>query len=63
MLVLAGFFPAVAAVFFGIAALAPFGLSLSGVDGPFDPGLVIAVCLALAVGYGARTARPLHRTG
>lgn len=61
--VLAGFFPAVAAVFFGIATLTLLGLNLSGVDGPFDPGLVIAVCLALAVGYAARTVRTLHRKG
>jgi hypothetical protein len=60
---LAWFFPAVATGFFGAVTLTLFGLNMSGVNGAFDPGLVIAACLALAVSYAVRTARMLHRKG
>ena len=57
---------AAAAMAIGMTGRSP-GLVLAGffpaVAGPFDPGLVVAVCLALAVGYAARTVRTLHRKG
>lgn len=58
---LAGFFPVVAASFFGVLALALFALHLSGAGGTFDPALVVVACLALAVGYAVRVTRKLLR--
>jgi hypothetical protein len=62
-LLLAGFFPVVAASFFGAIAIALIGLDMSGTRAVFAPGLAVAACLALAVGYAVRMARTLLHKG
>jgi hypothetical protein len=52
---LSGRFPAVAAGFFAAVTMTLLGLNVGHLGVPFDPGLVIATCLALAVGYAVRT--------
>jgi hypothetical protein len=52
---LAEFFPVAAAGFFCAIVLTLLGLKASGVKVIFAPGPVALTCLALAVGYAART--------
>jgi hypothetical protein len=52
---LAEFFPVAAAGFFCAIVLTLLGLKASGVKVAFAPGPVALTCLALAVGYAART--------
>jgi hypothetical protein len=58
---LAGFFPVVAASFFGVVAVLLFVLNVSGVAVFFDPGLVVAALLILAASYAIQTARTHRR--
>ena len=58
---LAGFFPVVAASFFGVVAVLLFVLNVSGVAVFFDPGLVVAALLILAASYAIQTARTPRR--
>ena len=51
----AGYFPLVAAIFFGIGTLAQILLIISGIH---IGGLPVLATLALAIGYGIRTLRP-----
>jgi hypothetical protein len=52
---LAEFFPVAAAGFFCVIVLTLLGLKASGIKVAFAPGPVALTCLALAVGYAART--------
>jgi hypothetical protein len=58
---LAGSFPLLAAGFFGAIAVAFAMLDASGAGVKVAPGLAVAACLALALGYAVRTCRTLLR--
>jgi hypothetical protein len=58
---LAGSFPLLAAGFFGAIAVAFAMLDASGAGVKVAPGLAVAGCLALALGYAVRTCRTLLR--
>jgi hypothetical protein len=58
---LAGFFPMVAASFFGAIALALMVLNVSGTAAKVDSGLAVAAYLALAVCYAIRMWRMLRQ--
>jgi hypothetical protein len=60
---LAGLFPAVAASFFGVAAVGLFVLNMSRSQVFFLPGLGVVACLVLAAGYAARMVQALLRRG
>jgi hypothetical protein len=55
---LAGFFPVVAASFFGVMAIPLTALNVSGMAGI---SVVILACLVLAVGYAVRMGQALLR--
>jgi len=57
----AGSFPLLAAGFFGAIAVAFAMLDASGAGVKVAPGLAVAGCLALALGYAERTCRTLLR--
>lgn len=58
---LTGLFPVLAAGFFGAVAVALVTLDASGGGIKAAPGLAVAACLALALGYAVRTWRTLLR--
>lgn len=58
---LAGFFPVLAAGFFGAVAVAFATLDASGAGVKVAPGLAVAACLAVALGYAMRMRRTLLR--